>query len=302
MKRTSMMIVSLMLATAAMAQPQGQALKELRQAQSGFGMELPAAPPIGGERIVGPRMFTGLPIAPTPNNGGLLQQLSNEFSGLYQKTSPSVVMIILSGDDDVTRRIAHRQLDEQLDKQGAQTVGDMHPSAGKADEQKIATGSGFVIDPKGLIITNDHVVEFVDEGAKVTIKFSDGTLVPGKVLQKSKGKDLALVQAEVRRPVAALPMADSDRVQVGEVVCALGNPLGIESVFTCGTVTGINNELGKIQTDAAINHGNSGGPLLNARGEVVGVVQMVLADENGAINPGMGFAIPINQVKKGFAK
>jgi len=158
-------------------------------------------------------------------------------------------------------------------------------------------GSGFIIDPKGLLMTNSHVVF----GAQVvTVTLDDGTTVPAKVLGADPIFDLAIVQIPVPDH-AALPVltfADSDAVRPGEPVSVIGNPEGFDQTITNGIVSGLNRILPErprmlarpmIQTDAAINPGNSGGPLLNRCGDVIGVLSEMLSD-----SANIGFAIPSN--------
>ena len=158
-------------------------------------------------------------------------------------------------------------------------------------------GSGFVIDADGHILTNFHVIDGAD---RITITLSDGRALRARVIGTDPAIDVALLAidagAAARLPVAAL--GDSDRLRVGEWVCAIGNPLGYVHSVTVGVVSFMGRKLfdpsldDYIQTDAAINFGNSGGPLINARGEVVGINTAISSQANN-----IGFAIPINQVR-----
>jgi serine protease Do len=162
-------------------------------------------------------------------------------------------------------------------------------------EPRRSTGSGFIIDPGGLIVTNAHVVEDADW---LQVRLADGRRFPGKVIGHDTRVDLALVRIEGGANLPTLPLADSNRVRVGEFVLALGHPFGLEQSVSFGIVSRKGSPLTVaapgfdfIQTDAAINPGNSGGPLVNMAGQVVGVNSM--AARNGSI----GFAIPANLVK-----
>jgi S1-C subfamily serine protease len=159
-------------------------------------------------------------------------------------------------------------------------------------------GSGFVIEQSGIILTNSHVVNGAD---KVTVTLKDGRVFEGKVRGFDEVTDLAVVKVE-GKDLPTAPLADSDQVQVGDWAIAVGNPLGLDNTVTLGIVSTLHRSSAQIglsdkrldflQTDAAINPGNSGGPLLNDRGEVIGI--------NTAIRPdamGIGFAIPINKAK-----
>lgn len=171
----------------------------------------------------------------------------------------------------------------------------------REQRQRIAgQGSGFIIESDGLLLTNAHVVNRAD---RVTVTLKDGREFDGRVLGADEVTDLAVVKispGNERLPVA--PLGDSDLVQVGDWAIAVGNPLGLDNTVTLGIVSTLkrssvqvgipDKRLDFIQTDAAINPGNSGGPLLNDRGEVIGINTAIRADAMG-----IGFAIPINKVK-----
>ncbi|MGC8967183.1 MAG: S1C family serine protease [Thermus sp.] len=171
---------------------------------------------------------------------------------------------------------------------------------------RVGTGSGFFVDPAGYILTNYHVVQGASE-VRVRLQ-GDPKRYPAKVVGSVPGLDLALLKAEVKPPVV-LPLGDSDRVLVGQKAIAIGNPFGLEFTVTTGVVSAIRQNPGAvdplvptlIQTDAAINPGNSGGPLLNSRGEVIGVNTAILSPSGQVGAPqysGIGFAIPVNLVKE----
>ena len=163
---------------------------------------------------------------------------------------------------------------------------------------KTMQGSGFIIDPTGVILTNDHVVAGAYD---IAVMLSDGTRVPGRVLATSPRIDLALVKIETNHSLAAVRWADSDKMQIAEPVFAIGNPLGVGLSVSSGIVSGLNRNLMDtpyddfIQTDAAINHGNSGGPLFNRDGEVIGVDTAIISPTTGSA--GLGFAIPSNDAQ-----
>ena len=162
-------------------------------------------------------------------------------------------------------------------------------------EPRRSTGSGFVIDPNGLIVTNAHVV---DSAGTIQVRLADGRRFPATVVGRDSRVDVALLKIEGAGRLTVLPLGDSNRLRVGELVLALGNPFGLEQSVSFGIVSRKGAPLTVaapgfdfIQTDAAINPGNSGGPLVNMSGEVIGVNSMVA--RNGTI----GFAIPSNLVK-----
>jgi serine protease Do len=173
------------------------------------------------------------------------------------------------------------------------TVNAPAPGADASPDVKSFVGSGFVIDPSGLIVTNYHVVE---DAFEITTTFSDGTRLAGKTLSASRLADLALVKVETDHPLAAAHWGNSDSLQVGDQVFAAGNPFGIGLSVSAGIVSGLNRDIQNspyddlIQTDAAINHGNSGGPLFDMQGNVVGVNSVIISPTTGSV--GLGFAIP----------
>lgn len=177
-----------------------------------------------------------------------------------------------------------------------------HPQSGQA------LGTGFVVDNNGYILTNAHVVQ--EQGQKassVTIVFNKGggksQQVKGEIVGIDTGSDVAVIKVDPNGvDLKPLPLGNSDKVQVGEPVVAIGNPLGYDFSITSGIVSAVGRSLqapngqtipNGIQTDAAINPGNSGGPLIDATGHVIGINEQIASDTGG--NQGLGFAVPINQ-------
>jgi putative serine protease PepD len=183
------------------------------------------------------------------------------------------------------------------------TVGSVQVDPFGGEQQQRGQGSGFVIDSDGHIVTNDHVVEGADT---VSVRFWNGDTYDATVVGTDASTDLAVIKVDAPDSVLhPLTVGDSSDVQVGNTVFALGSPFGLEDSFTSGIVSALHRSIearngfsinDSIQTDAAINHGNSGGPLLNSSGEVIGVNAQI-AGNTGA-NVGVGFAIPSNTVKK----
>jgi putative serine protease PepD len=172
-----------------------------------------------------------------------------------------------------------------------------------------ATGSGFVIDSKGLIVTNAHVV---DGATSITVKVGDGPTQKATLVGKDESTDLALLKINPSgRTLKPLTLADSSTVHVGDPTYAIGNPFGLDRTLTTGVVSALQRQIqapngfsidNVIQTDAALNPGNSGGPLLDARGQVIGVnsqIESNSSDTSGgeAGNVGIGFAVPSNTVR-----
>jgi S1-C subfamily serine protease len=171
----------------------------------------------------------------------------------------------------------------------------------------LGAGSGFVIDTKGHIVTNNHVIETSDA---VKVTFSDGSVTDAKILGRDPYSDLAVIKVDMLpESVKPLELGDSSKLQVGQRVIAIGNPFGLEGTMTTGIVSAVGRSLSAeltgagvfsipeiIQTDAAINPGNSGGPLLDSQGQVVGV-NTAIRSLTGT-NSGVGFAIPVSIVKR----
>jgi S1-C subfamily serine protease len=174
---------------------------------------------------------------------------------------------------------------------------------GAAQTQR-ALGSGFVLDKAGHIVTNFHVVR---GATAIQVSFSNNERFKAKLIGVDPSTDIAVLQVEVKaRALKALPLGNSDGVRVGDQVIAIGNPFGLDRSVTAGIVSAVQRRIEApnrlsishvIQTDAALNHGNSGGPLLNAQGEVVGVNAQIETGGASQGNVGIGFAIPINTVK-----
>jgi serine protease Do len=168
----------------------------------------------------------------------------------------------------------------------------------RGPQRQNGVGSGFIIDNNGTILTNYHVV---NNAQKVSVTLSDGKSYDAKVIGKDEKTDIAVIKIDVGRDLPAVTLGDSDRLEVGEWVMAIGNPFGLDHTVTSGIVSAKGRQIGAgpydnfIQTDASINPGNSGGPLLNLRGEVVGINTAIFSQSGG--NIGIGFAIPTNSVK-----
>ncbi|HEY5338037.1 MAG TPA: DegQ family serine endoprotease [Rhizomicrobium sp.] len=160
-------------------------------------------------------------------------------------------------------------------------------------------GSGFVIDPSGMIVTNNHVIEDADE---ISVKLNDGTTLPAKLIGHDEKTDLALLKVTPKKPLPSAHFGDSDHARVGDWVIAIGNPFGLGSTVTAGIVSARNRDIAAgpyddfIQTDAPINRGNSGGPLFDMDGAVVGVNSAIFSPSGGSV--GIGFAIPSNMVRE----
>ena len=165
------------------------------------------------------------------------------------------------------------------------------------------TGSGFIIDARGHIVTNDHVVKEADS---LEVTLASGKKVPAKLIGRDAFNDLAVIKIDVPgERLPAVHLGDSKQLQIGQMTIAIGNPFGLDRTVTTGVVSSLERTLrtesgreirNVIQTDAAINPGNSGGPLLDSRGEVIGINSAIFSPTGGSV--GIGFAIPINTAKR----
>ena len=251
------------------------------------------------------------PSASTTDSGQLLAQRQSPaaaaignrsfVTAAVKRVGPAVVRI------DTERTVVSRQrrLDPFFDDPFfREFFGDSLPQQAPRRRQQRGLGSGVIFDRTGLILTNAHVVDKAD---KVTVHLKDGRSVEGKVRGVDEITDLAVVKIEAGNNLPAAVLGSSDEVQVGDWAIAVGNPLGFDNTVTLGIIStlrrpssqvGISDKrLDFIQTDAAINPGNSGGPLLNDRGEVIGINTAIRADAMG-----IGFAIPISKAKTIAAK
>jgi S1-C subfamily serine protease len=176
---------------------------------------------------------------------------------------------------------------------------------GPTTQRGVATGSGFVIDKQGNILTNAHVVE---GASKITVSMGNKETVPARVSGRDVSNDLALIKVDPKGlNLKPLALGDADSVQVGDPTIAIGNPFGLDRTLTTGVVSALQRKIqapngftisNVIQTDAAINPGNSGGPLLDAAGRVIGINSQIETGGNGSGNVGIGFAVPIDTAKK----
>jgi serine protease Do len=167
------------------------------------------------------------------------------------------------------------------------------------NQKQSGLGSGIILNDEGYILTNEHVIRDMD---KLTVKLKNKKTFEAQLIGSDRTMDLALLKIKPNSDITPITLGDSSQVRVGNWAIAIGAPLGFEQSFTVGVVSAVArggidaSGLGYIQTDAAINQGNSGGPLLNIHGEVIGINRMIASQSGGSI--GIGFAIPINEAKK----
>lgn len=229
---------------------------------------------------------------------------SNIFVEIAKKENPAVVHIGTSTKPKVQQQQPHprgRQFGEKPFGQQQDPFRDFFEKffGPQRNVPKRSLGSGFIIDKEGHIFTNNHVVQGADE-IKVTLE--NGDEYDAKIIGTDPKTDIALIKIETDKKLPVVDLGDSDRLQVGEWVMAIGNPFGLSHTVTVGVVSAMGRVIGSgpyddyIQTDASINPGNSGGPLFNTKGEVIGINSAIYAGNTGG-NIGIGFAIPINIAK-----
>ena len=241
-------------------------------ALAGAGGATAVALALGDDPVAAPAQVTVTNATPAASSA------TSTVGQIYKRTSAAVVEITVSSAGQVT---------PFGDGQGAQQ----------------AQGSGFVYDTQGHVITNQHVV---DGARSISVRFANGKSYPAKVVGSDPSNDIAVI--DVGAPTSELrplALADSSAVQVGDGVIAIGSPFGLEQTVTTGIVSALHRQItapnnftidDAIQTDAAINHGNSGGPLLDLNGKVIGVNSQIESDSGG--NDGIGFAVPSDTVRK----
>lgn len=227
-----------------------------------------------------------------------------DFADLVEQTIETVVNISTSSKVGGNRSSQIPQLppgvpgqellEEFFNRRGDQQDGQRR--GGPGEQRSVASqGSGFVIDASGIIVTNNHVIEGADE---ISAIFHDGKRLKATVIGRDSKLDLAVLKVEPTTPLKATKFGNSDSTRVGEWVMAIGNPLGFGGTVTTGILSARNRDINSgpydsyLQTDAPINRGNSGGPLFNTHGEVIGINTAIVSPSGGSI--GIGFAIPAN--------
>jgi S1-C subfamily serine protease len=253
---------------------------------------LGASAALGGAWALGAFDETTSVVEATPIASGSPQPSTGatgiDVAEIYRRSGPGVVQITSTSSGDAE----------------TDSFGNVVPG-----QDQRALGSGFVIDKDGHIVTNFHVIDGADE---IEVSFSNQDTVKATVVGTDPSTDLALLKVDVdARALTPLALADSDNVEVGDPVAAIGNPFGLERTVTAGIVSALQREVRApnsftidhvIQTDAPINSGNSGGPLIDADGRVIGVNSQIETGSGGGGNVGIGFAVPSNTVKSVVAQ
>jgi len=224
---------------------------------------------------------------------------NNSFASVVDAGKPAVVTIVTTmtasgandGDDN-------SQMQEQFKQFFDQGVPQQQGPRSKLGERAEALGSGFIVSPDGYIVTNNHVIANASE---IMVTLDDGTELFGKLVGADPKADLAVVKVDAKKPLPTLGWGDSDKLRLGDQVLAIGNPFGIGTTVTAGIVSARGRDLHSgpyddfIQIDAPINHGNSGGPLVDGSGKVVGINTAIYSPNGGSV--GVGFAIPADEAK-----
>ena len=229
-----------------------------------------------------------------PDAHAMLRALEDAFSAVADRATPAVVNVstvgarVSNGDDDRYREFFGDELYERY-------------FGRRPREDGRTSGSGVIVDPKGYILTNNHVIENARE---ITVRLSDSRKFSATLVGRDPKTDLAVLKVEAPAPLPVAELADSDRLRVGQWAIAIGNPFGLDRTVTVGIISATaRNRVGVatyenfIQTDASINPGNSGGPLLNLDGKVIGINTAIVA-----AGQGIGFSIPINEAKAVMAQ
>ncbi len=246
---------------------------------------MPASPPAVG-------FFSTTPASTSKDGGG---QPENPFIRVAEQVTPSVVNIstVTTGKGRPPTELFRPFGNEPFFRDFFDRFFEGMPRR----RQQNSLGSGVIIDKSGLILTNNHVIKDADE---ITVKFANKQEAKGKVVGSDPKTDLAVIRVSVKEDLPVATLGNSDALHVGEWAIAIGNPFGLDHTLTVGVISATGrSEVGVaayenfIQTDASINPGNSGGPLLNIRGEVIGINTAIVASGQG-----IGFAIPANMARK----
>lgn len=245
--------------------------------------------------------MTGQASAVSKKDIAILDKSSKAFVNVVKEAKPAVVHIRVEQTSQVNNQ--YQKYSEEFFNHPffEQFFGPQFRQQQKQPQQRKThgQGTGFIISKDGYILTNNHVVDSADT---ITVILSDEKEYEAELIGADPQSDVALIKIDTGKNLPTLPLGDSDKLEVAEWVIAIGNPFGLSQTVTVGVVSakgrnrvGLNDYENFIQTDAAINPGNSGGPLLNVRGEVVGINSALFSRTGGYM--GIGFAIPINMVK-----
>ena len=226
--------------------------------------------------------------------------MPDSLAPLIEKVKPAVVTIAttelrVASDDDTVPRAPSGPRGSPLEKFFRDHL---HRQKPQQVERLTALGSGFIIDPTGFVVTNNHVVA---NGTDIRVTLADGTDLAASLVGRDELTDLAVLKVDAGRPLVAVAFGDSDGAKVGDWVVAVGNPFGLGGTVTAGIISARERDIHNgsadeyLQIDAAINQGNSGGPTFNLAGQVIGINTAIFSPNGGSV--GIGFAIPANVAK-----
>ncbi|MGV1757047.1 DegQ family serine endoprotease [Rhizobium sp. A22-96] len=264
---------------------------------------------VGAAIIVGagalPFAFTSATVASAAEPAGIIAP-GGSFAPIVDADKPAVVTVTTTMKaTDTSADSSNSTMDEQF-RQFFENQGIPFPKQAPRQQQSqraMALGSGFIISPDGIIVTNNHVIQ---NAVDIKVTLDDGTELPAKLLGADAKSDLAVLKIQAPKPLATIAWGDSDRLKLGDQILAIGNPFGIGTTVTAGIVSARGRDLHSgpyddfIQIDAPINHGNSGGPLVDREGNVVGINTAIYSPNGGSV--GVGFAIPSDEAKTIVAK
>ncbi|MFQ5911765.1 MAG: Do family serine endopeptidase [Nitrospinota bacterium] len=233
--------------------------------------------------------------AVSPPRRAVVPSNRGSFAPLVKGMKPAVVNISTIGQSQAVPRGVKEPFEEFFERFFGGRPEELPPQR--------SLGSGFILDKNGYILTNNHVVE---NAQQILVRLSDEREFEARLIGRDPQTDLALIKIPAKRDIPAVRLGDSDAIEVGDWVIAIGNPFGLDQTVTAGIVSAKGRVIGAgpyddfIQTDASINPGNSGGPLFNTQGEVIGINTAIASRTGGSV--GIGFAIPVNMAKKVIAQ
>ncbi|MBN2752072.1 MAG: DegQ family serine endoprotease [Rhodospirillaceae bacterium] len=245
-------------------------------------------------------MLIGVAMMPSPATA---RGAPDSFADLAEKLLPAVVNVstthVAEGEDQTDLNMPQFPPGSPLEELFKDFFERQHKNNGASPKRKTRSlGSGFVVDAKGLIVTNNHVI---DDATEIVVSLQNGRELPAKLIGRDPKTDIALLKVDTKEPLSFVAFGDSDKARVGDWVLAIGNPFGLGGSVTAGIVSARGRDINAgpyddfIQTDASINRGNSGGPMFNMDGQVVGVNSMIFSPTGGSV--GIGFAIPSKTVQ-----
>ncbi|HEY4041413.1 MAG TPA: trypsin-like peptidase domain-containing protein, partial [Rhodopila sp.] len=227
--------------------------------------------------------------------GASARSAPESFSPLVKRVLPAVVNIAVTetvSGNDVAAELPPELKDTPLGREFRRRFGNRR-------QQMMGAGSGFIIDPTGVIVTNNHVVDHAD---KIVVSLTDGRQLPAKVLGRDELTDVAVIKVESKESLPSVSWGDSRKAEVGDWILAGGNPFGLGGSVSVGIISAEGRDLGSgpfdnfLQLDAPINPGNSGGPVFNMDGQVIGVSSVIVSPTGASV--GIGFAIPSETVSR----